>query len=216
MIAALTIAAVPFAIPIDIDRDDARDAAARELSDPAYAAGRPSLFEQAVRWIVEQLGRLLSSAADQSPGGYGGLVVIVVLVVVAVVAIRWRIGAVARTATAPAAPFDTGPRSAVDHRRDADGFAARGEWVPAVRARLRAIVRGLEERDLLDGRPGRTAHEAAAEAGSALPACAADLRAAADLFDDVWYGGAPATAETAARMRAVDEAVGRARPVVRR
>ena len=58
---------------------------------------------------------------------------------------------------------------------------------------MRAIVRSLEERALLDPRPGRTADEAAAEAGRALPAHADRLRAAARDFDDVTYGGRTAT-----------------------
>lgn len=204
---------IPFDIPIDIGRDEAREAAGRELADPAYAAARPSWFEQGVRWVLDHLTRVLDSTAAHSPGGYLGLVALGVLAVAAVVAIRWRIGAVARVATAADALFDSGPRSAAEHRRDADGFAARGAWAEALRARLRAIVRGLEERALLDARPGRTAAEAAAEAGAALPSCATDLRAAAGLFDDVWYGGRVATAEMDARMRAVDAAVVRARAV---
>ena len=68
----------------------------------------------------------------------------------------------------------------------ADAHAARGEWADAVRERLRAVVRSLEERAVLDERPGRTADEAAAEAGTALPTCADDLRRSARLFDDIW------------------------------
>jgi hypothetical protein len=205
---------VPPTIPIDIGRDEAAAAARRELADPIYAPARPSWFQQAVRWVLEHLLRLFDSAAGLTPGGYGGLVVVVVLLVLAVVVIRWRIGAVARTARGPEALFEGGPRSAAEHRRDADAFAARGEWAEALRARLRAIVRGLEERALLDVRPGRTAHEAATEAGVALPDRADDLRRAATMFDDVWYGGRDATAEMDAWMRTVDESVARARVVV--
>ena len=55
-------------------------------------------------------------------------------------------------------------------------------------------------------------HEAAAEAGAALPSLAGDLRQAARLFDDIWYGGRPAGPDTDARLRAVDERVRAARP----
>jgi hypothetical protein len=104
-------------------------------------------------------------------------------------------------------------RAAADHRAAADAAAARGAWADAVRERLRAIVRGLEERGLLDARPGRTADEAAMEAGLALPSCAEDLRRAARLFDDVWYGGRTATDEHDRQLREVDAAVRAARPV---
>ena len=78
--------------------------------------------------------------------------------------------------------------------------------------RLRATVRGLEERDLLDTRAGRTADEAAAEAGRALPTLADELRAAARTFDEVRYGGRTADAATDARLRTLDDAVRRTKP----
>ena len=59
--------------------------------------------------------------------------------------------------------------------------------------RFRAIVRELEERAVLAEQPGRTAGEAAAAAAGRLPALAAELAAAARLFDDVRYGGRVAT-----------------------
>jgi hypothetical protein len=81
-----------------------------------------------------------------------------------------------------------------------------------VRERLRAVVRSLEERAVLDERPGRTADEAAAEAGRALPDCVAGLRAAAVLFDEVWYGGRPAGPASYAALRDLDAQVQAARP----
>jgi hypothetical protein len=104
-------------------------------------------------------------------------------------------------------------RSSDEHRAAADAAAARGAWADAVRERLRAIVRGVEERGVLDARPGRTADEAAAEAGAVLRSCADDLRRAARLFDDVWYGGRTATQASDEEMRRIDAAVRSARPV---
>lgn len=199
-------------IPVDIGRDEAQRAAERELTDPVYAADDPSLVDRGVRWLLEQISDLLDRAVDASPGGYGGLAVLALLVVLTVVAVRLRVGRIGRTAAGERALFDSGPRTADDHRAAADTHAARGEWADAVRERLRAVVRSLEERDLLDTRPGRTADEAAAEAGRVLPGCAEQLRAAARTFDDVWYGARPATAAMDAQLRAADDAVRRARP----
>ncbi|HVL86337.1 MAG TPA: DUF4129 domain-containing protein, partial [Pseudonocardia sp.] len=109
--------------------------------------------------------------------------------------------------------FAAGPRTSADHRAAADAHAARGEWDAAVRERFRAVVRDLEERELIDTRAGRTAGEAATDAGLVLPSCAADLHAAAGLFDEVVYGGRRAAQDGDARIRAVDDAVRRARPV---
>jgi hypothetical protein len=194
------------------DRDEARDAAVRELSDPVYAADDPAWPERAARWVLARLSDLLDAVAEAAPGGYGGLLVLAALVVLAVVAVRLRLGRIGRFATARPALFESADRTAQDHRRAADAHAARGEWAEAVRERLRGIVRGLEERDLLEPSAGRTADEAAAQAGLALPDCAEDLRAAARTFDEVCYGGRPAGPGTDAHLRDVDDLVRRSRP----
>ena len=54
---------------------------------------------------------------------------------------------------------------------------------------------------IVDSTPGRTAGELAAEAGRALPALAAELTAAARVFDDVTYGEVPGTAEAYGILR---------------
>jgi hypothetical protein len=87
-----------------------------------------------------------------------------------------------------------------------------GRHAEAIRERLRAIIRDLEERAILEPRVGRTADEVAAEAGAALPDVAADLARAARIFDEVWYGRRPATAEMAADLEHIDGRVQRARP----
>jgi Domain of unknown function (DUF4129) len=195
-----------------IGGDEAREAAQRELTDPVYAPDTPGPIERGIRWVLERLGDLLQTASDASPGGAGGLLVIAAAVLALVVVVRLRMGRVARTTRGAPELFGTATLTAADHRAAADAHARRGEWAEAVRERLRAVVRGLEERDLLDVRAGRTADEAAAEAGRVLPACADRLTAAARVFDDVWYGGRPADAAMDTQLRAVDEAVRSARP----
>jgi hypothetical protein len=201
-------------LPVDMGRDEARRAAEQELAKPEYASAQPSPLVRAVTWLLERFGDLLDGAARHAPGGHVGLVVLVLLLALGVLAVRLRIGRIERTVAGDHGLFDAKPVPADHHRRSADAHAARGEWAEAVRERLRAVVRNLEERDLLDPRPGRTADEAAADGGRALPACAEQLRAAARTFDDVWYGGVPATEVMDAELRAVDEAVRRARPGV--
>jgi hypothetical protein len=70
---------------------------------------------------------------------------------------------------------------------------------------MRAVVRELEVRGVLEPRLGRTADEVAAEAGAQVPGIGAPLRAAATIFDEVWYGGRPGTAEGYGAVRQVDE-----------
>ncbi|MFE2289338.1 DUF4129 domain-containing protein [Streptomyces sp. NPDC059443] len=116
--------------------------------------------------------------------------------------------------TTAGALFDDGVRSAADHRTAAEALAAEGRWNEAVQERMRAVVRSLEERTLLDPRPGRTADEAAAEAAVSLPDHAAGLRAAARTFDEVTYGARPANATMYATLRDLDLALTRTKPLL--
>jgi hypothetical protein len=78
---------------------------------------------------------------------------------------------------------------------------------------MRALVRGLVERDLLVARVGRTAGEAAREVATALPGAADAVADAARRFDETVYGGRPADPEAVARVRAADETARATRPV---
>jgi uncharacterized protein DUF4129 len=212
-LAVLRGLALPSQVPVDIGRDAARDAARAELAKQVYQDQRPGPVQRLFTWFADKLLGLLERAAGVTPGGLVGLILIAALVVLVVVVILLRTGPLARNAGSM--PLFTGrSRTADEHRRDAEAHAAAGRWAEAVRERMRAIVRGLEERALIDERPGRTADEAASEAGAALPDCAAGLRTSARVFDDVWYGGHPADATSYATVRDTDEKVRAARRVL--
>ncbi|MET8999569.1 DUF4129 domain-containing protein [Amycolatopsis sp. Hca4] len=200
-------------VPVDIDRDAARRAAEQELSDPKYRDARPSFLQEVGRWLGEQLDKLLNSLSSGVPGGIFGVVLILALLIVLVVVIRLRTGKVARAARAGRVVFGGQRRSAADYRRSAGEAAAAGRFDDAVRDRFRAVVRSLEERALLDIRSGRTADEAAAEAGVLLPDVAGRLREGARLFDDVHYGGREGTEAAYRTLTELDEHCRRARPV---
>jgi hypothetical protein len=97
--------------------------------------------------------------------------------------------------------------TAADYRAEAAAFAAAGEWREALRARFRAVIRELEQRGVLDERPGRTAGEIAAEASAAMPGIGAHLRRAADTFNEVWYGDRAATQAAYDRIVEVDDSI---------
>ncbi|MFD9473297.1 DUF4129 domain-containing protein [Streptomyces goshikiensis] len=200
--------------PVTTPRDPAREAAERELSKPVYHQNDPGLVERALDRFWEWVDDLFGRASGATPGGGLGLLVVLLLTVLVIAALWWRLGTPHRTATDPAALFDDGPRSAADHRAAAEAHATAGRWSEAVQERMRAVVRSLEERTLIDPRPGRTADEAAAEAAGPLPQHAADLRAAARAFDDVAYGGRTADPDTYARLRTLDLALERAKPLL--
>jgi hypothetical protein len=194
-------------------RDPAQEEARRELSKDIYRRDEPSFVAQVIDWVLRHVADLFDRASGSTPGGQLGLLVIVLLVVALIVAIVIRFGPMARTRRRRAEAAELEPTLSEDeHRRLADAFAAEGRYAEAVRERLRAIVRSLTDRGVLDNRPGRTATEIAAEAGQELPTVARDLLDAATLFGAIWYGRRLATAEHDAQLRAVDQKVADARP----
>lgn len=212
--AAQRLVAARARIPLDTSRDDARRAARRELSKPLYHQHDPSLLQRVIRHALSWIGHLLDSASGVTPDGTEGLVLVVLIVLALLCALWWRLGPPLRSPASPAAGalFEEGPRSAADHRRAAEAHAAAGRWAEAVQERTRAVMRALEERALLDPRPGRTAAEAASEAARSLPSEAAALRTAASDFDAVTYGGRSGDREVYERVRALDLALQRTRP----
>ncbi|MFE9024521.1 DUF4129 domain-containing protein [Streptomyces sp. NPDC007808] len=198
--------------PLTIPRDPAREAARRELSKNMYHENEPSWFQRALDAFWEWVEDLFSSASTVTPGGPLGLVVVILVALAVLGALWWRLGTPRRQPTSSAALFDERPRSAAEHRSAAEAHAAQGHWNQAVQERMRAIVRSLEERALLDARPGRTADEAAAEAGRSLPSHRDRLRTAARDFDDVTYGGRTATQQAYQRIAELDEALESTKP----
>lgn len=195
-----------------ITREGAREAAREQLSRPEYDAAQPPLLLRLVGRALRALGDLLDGLSAAVPGGRAGLLVLLALLALLVAVVVARVRPQTRGAGRPA-PLFTGSAvlTAAEHRARAEQAAARGSYAEAVRERLRAVVRDLEARGVLDPRPGRTAGEVAADAGAAVPAVAGDLRRAAGVFDEIWYGGRPADAASYAVLVEVDERVGRSR-----
>lgn len=199
-------------IPVDTPRVPAREAARHELSKPMYHENDPNLLQRALDHVWKWIGDLLSSASGAAPGGPAGLVVLVLIVLALAAALWWRLGTPQRSLRPADTLFESGPRSAAEHRTAAEAHAAADRWNQAVQERMRAVVRSLEERALLDPRPGRTADEAAAEAGRSLPEHASQLRAAARQFDDVTYGGRTADRQAYLTVLALDRELESAKP----
>lgn len=195
---------------IDIDRDAARDAAERELAKPIYP--RPSPKQQFIDFVETLLQRLASKGAAL-PGGWFTISVLLILLAVAVVA---AVRIARRTLPAGHADhplFGAAGLGAAEHRATAERAAAAGDWGDAIRHRLRAVARELEQAGVVNPTPGRTASELARDAGVVLPGLAAELVRSAEAFNDVSYGELPATA---AGYRIVAELDGRLRSVLHR
>ncbi|MGN9836881.1 DUF4129 domain-containing protein [Nonomuraea sp. H19] len=196
-----------------IDRDEAARRAAEELIKPEY--DKESLADQLYRRFMQFLGDLVDAATGGgTAGGIIAAVVIVLIILAVIVLISWQLRKTARK-RAPGVGDLFGERAmtADEHRQAAERLAADGRWSEAIQERLRAIARDLEARALVDGMPGRTADELAAEAAVALPGFATELAAAARSFDDVTYGGVPGTREAYEAMSALDTQLRQARPI---
>jgi hypothetical protein len=200
-------------VPVDIGRDGARAAAQGELSDPRYSDAKPGLLSTVFRWILDRISELFDAVSRDVPGGFLGLLVLLLVFVAIFVVVRLRVGRMRGSAAQPRQVFVDRSRTAAEHRAASEAAANAGNFGEAVRERFRAVVRALEQRGLLDTRSGRTADEAAADAGRLLPDCASALRDGARLFDDVHYGGHPATSEGYRRLVELDERCLAARPL---
>jgi hypothetical protein len=176
---------------IDIDREAAHEAARRELDKPIYPKAGPT--QRIHEWIHELLYRLLEKGSS-IPGGWFTVSVLVSLLIVAVVvAIRIARRTIRTHRGGDFQLFDSGELSAAQHRATAEDFAAQGDWTAAIRHRLRAVARALEEARILNPAPGRTANELARDAGERMPHLASEFSQAASAFNDVTYGERPGT-----------------------
>jgi hypothetical protein len=198
-------------VPLQPDRDQARAWAEQELSRPEYRSQRPNLIAQAWSWVLDRLQQLPHPA--QLPGNLGVAIAAAVLITL-VCYVLWRSGGVRRSGRQRGREELFGPteRTAAEYRSTADAALAAADLRAAVLERFRGLIRGLQERALLDLQPGRTADEAARTAGAWLPDLADELAAAAGWFDDVRYGNRAASRQVALALGELDQRVQRARP----
>jgi hypothetical protein len=176
---------------IDIDRDTAHQVAQRELDKPIYP--KSSVAQQLREWIHELLYRLLEQGSAV-PGGWFTVSVLLTLLAVAVVmTVRIARRTIRTRHSGDYQLFDDGQLTAAQHRATAEQFAAEGNWTAAIRHRLRAVARALEENGTLDPAPGRTANELVGDAAERLPQLTSELSRSANAFNDVTYGQRPGT-----------------------
>lgn len=199
----------PAGTPVDIGRDDAARAAARELSRGVYQRGPGAVLADLLARVQTTVGRFLDRITGLG-GASGWVAAAVVVLAVALVALGlWRLGPPARRRrdrdrqVRAATPV----LDAAGHRAAAVRAADDQDWAAAVRERFRAMTRELEERGVLDPVPGRTALEVATDATVAVPALGPVLRPAAEALGAVVYSTREATSADLAAVLAADDAV---------
>lgn len=198
--------------PVDPNAPTARDWVHRELADPIYHQGQP-LLNRLRDWLQEQWNQIPDGAFSSFYGT--GAIILAVAIVVIIIGSFLIFGPVRRTyakrsARAVLSADDT--RSAAQIRLDAQQAANAEDWSAATADWFRACVRGMEERTILEERPGRTADETVTAAGLRLPELALLLATAARRFDDVVYGRLTATSQDVKAMQQLDKQVSQTRP----
>lgn len=177
-------------VPVEPDAEEARRWAEEELSRSVYDQ-EPTLLERAWQWFVDLLDSIFATDIPAPPNVVPVIVVLGAAAVLAVVIyLAGPLRSRRRARQASHAVFDDPHATSTDLTGAADAAATRGDWSLAVLMRFRAIIRSLDERAIVEDRPGITAHEASTAAAAALPGCAAGLHWAGRLFDDVRYGDA--------------------------
>jgi len=179
---------------LDIDRDAAHQAAQDELNKPIYS--KDSAGQQFTDWIDEMLYRLLQKTASIPGGWFTAMVLLILLVIAFAVAVHIGRRTMRSRRGGDQQLFGAGQLTAAQHRATAERYAVEGNWAAAIRHRLRAVARQLEESGTLNPAPGRTANELARDAGAALPHLAGELSQAATAFNDVTYGEQPGTQDS--------------------
>lgn len=195
--------------PVDPDAATARQWLRDELTNPVYHDG-PSVLERFIAWLR---GLLDGVSLVGLSGTWSAIAVVVVALVLAGVAL-FVAGPVRGSRLARTAPgvLDDDLRTTVELVAAAAAAAARGDFTAATLDAFRALVRGAEDRVLLDPRPGRTAHEAARELAPRFPDLATSLAEAAAVFDALCYGTSSADAGTYDAMAGLGRTVGTRRP----
>lgn len=191
-----------------ISGDDAQRAARQELQHAVYHRDDQSWLDRAGGWLGDQATHLVNA----SPSGSLLLVVVGMLVVgVSLAVVRAGRPRRAARARADAGADPLRPATGTDHRRLAEQLAASGKRADALREWVRSAVSTIEERGILEVRPGRTGAEVARAAGAALPDARDQLLGVIEAFDEVWFGGRCATDADVALGREAADAVVAAR-----
>jgi hypothetical protein len=188
-----------------IDRDAAHDAAQRELAKPIYP--KQNFTERLSDWINDFIYRLVAHGS-KVPGGWFTIAVLLTLLAVAiVVAVRIARRTMKTNRKGDSQLFGVAELSAAEHRATAERFAADSNWAAAIRHRLRAVARQLEENGALNAEPGRTANELARDTAKFLPELTWKLADAAASFNDVTYGERPGTESAYRNIAELDEQI---------
>lgn len=201
------------AAPPALDPDEARSRIREELAKSEYDDS-----EGFVAWLLRVIEEWLVSLVegiDGSSAAQGGIAIALALVLgAAVVLVLRRTGLIRRGATLGVdAALDAEPVLSAHELREAARAAITSQrFDDATVLALRALVRDLEVRTLLDVTDGMTAHEAAAAASRPFPDLTGRLQLGADAFDTAAYSHRSATSKHAEDLLRLTEYIAESTP----
>lgn len=184
------------------EAEDIRDSADDILARPEYQPEQPSLLERAWNWINEQFAEVLGSIFGTGGSYLVGWVLLAVLAGV----LGWFLVRVMprnrlrRKVDDPSVETDVRTTAGrEDWLAQARAAEAAGNWREAVRARYRAMIAGLIDRQEVVDFEGATSGEyrRSFEPG---PPRSDSLDQATEAFEEIWYGGSPAAENDAGRL----------------
>ncbi|MFP5308429.1 MAG: DUF4129 domain-containing protein [Actinomycetes bacterium] len=199
-------------LPAPAPPSEVRDAVRRILDGPAYAEAEPNAVQRALARLRDAIAELLAELTlrgDGRPSTIATVLLVVVAVALVAAAAWWLLR---RVDAAPAPAPAVGPtpgRDAQGWREEARRREAAGDLHGAVLAWFRACTSALHEGGVLDDRPGMTVGEVRRAVASRSPEQRGVVDAAADAFEDVWYGHADPQAPLE-RLRSAADRLGRA------
>lgn len=191
--------------PSTHDPEAVRELADRILADARYDTPEQSIPDRILEWFGEQLGKVIGSAV----GSGAGTIVFWVVVLATVGFVVYLVVRHGRLVALPGLPSRDRPvmveltRSPAEWLQEASALEAAGRWREGLRCRHRALIGELVREGAVREQAGRTAHEHVGDVAASRPAAAADLAAATELFEAVWYGDAPTGAEESGRFQAL-------------
>lgn len=199
--------------PPPVDPDEARSRIREELAKSEYDDS-----EGFVAWLLRVIEEWLVSLVDGIDGSsatQAGLAIALALVLLAaVVLVLRRTGLIRRGATLTVeAGLDAEPVLSAGELREAARAAITSQrFDDATVLALRALVRDLEVRTLLDVTAGMTAHEAASAASRPFPDLTGRLQLGADAFDTAAYSHRSATSKHAEDLLRLTEYIAESTP----
>ena len=203
---------IPLAPP-GIDPDEARRRMLEELSKAEYDDS-PGF----VQWLLETIESWLTEIVkgiDGSSAAQAGLFALLIALALGVtVLVLRRTGLIRRSATLTVETALDTPDvlSAAELRSAARDAVAAGRRDDAAVLAMRALVRDLEDRTLLDVTAGMTAHEAAEGASVPFPELRGRLQLGAQAFDTAAYSYRSVSAKQAEDLVRLTEYIAESSP----